>query len=164
MGCHSGLGVTVDSSFAFPRKVPGLDGWRLQDLRGMADAPQASHEEPEVLEYLRRVGGGDEFRANDEMIAKFLKPGRLNVHAVRAAPDLAALVMPSRARALALNKAYLLIVRDQSFVHGRDAVLAPAVNVHQKIENGQTDLRKTGKVFTDGRLWLDWHRAGQGGP
>src|SRR5689334_20184058 len=63
MGCHTNLGVTIDMSFSFPRKVPGADGWRYQDLAGIHDVPQLDQPEPEALTYLERVGGGDEFRS-----------------------------------------------------------------------------------------------------
>jgi hypothetical protein len=132
----------------------------------LKDVPQAGHKEPEALTYLRRVGGGDEFRANDEMLARFFPAGRLDEAAVRRAAaggdrDLAWLLAPSRARALALAKVYREIVREQSFERGRDALLLPAVNVHKKIENGDTDLAKSGKIFRDGRLWLDWPATGR---
>ncbi|MDI1443064.1 hypothetical protein [Polyangium sp. 6x1] len=161
MGCHSGLGVTVDQTFAFARKVPGAEGFRAQDLRGMPDAPELGHAEPEVLTYLRRVGGGDELRANDEMLARFFPGGVLAASELRrAAPggdrDLAFLLLPSRERALALDKAYRAIVRGQRFDLGRDALLRPAVNVHRAIENGSTDLGKANRIYTDGRLRLDW--------
>ena len=166
MGCHGGgVGVTVDHTFSFARKVPGAAGWRWQDLRGMVDAPQAGHALPEVLEYFQRVGAADELRANDEMLARFFggKPGvaSLDEAEVRRAAaggdrDLAWLLAPSRARALRMAKAYMTIVREQSFALGRDPVAAPVVGLHQRIENGTTDLGKAGRVFTDGRLWLDW--------
>ena len=35
MGCHDGIGVTVDQTFSFPRTLPGAEGWRYQDLRGI---------------------------------------------------------------------------------------------------------------------------------
>ena len=75
MGCHSTVGVTVDSTFSFARKVPGADGWRHQDLRGIPDAPSHGSTEPEFLTYVKRVQGGDEFRANDEFLARFF-PGQ----------------------------------------------------------------------------------------
>jgi hypothetical protein len=161
LGCHGGLGVTVDRTFAFARKVPGADGWRYQDLRGMKDVPQAGHAEPEILTYLRRVRGADEFRANDEMIARFFPGGTLDEGAVRrAAPggdrDLTDLLLPSRARALALDKAYLLLVREQRFELGRDAFLGVPANVHARIENGSTELAARQMVFHDGMIWLDW--------
>src|SRR3546814_10733119 len=33
MGCHSGIGVTVDGSFSLPRQLPGAAGWGVQRLR-----------------------------------------------------------------------------------------------------------------------------------
>jgi len=141
--------------------VPGREGWRVQDLRGMPDVPEFGHADPEVLTYLRRVGGGDELRANDEMLVRFFPGGILAESELRrAAPggdrDLAFLLLPSRERALALDKAYRAIVRGQRFDLGRDALLQPAVNVHRTIENGSTDLGKANRIYTDGRLRLDW--------
>ncbi len=165
MGCHGGIGVLVDGTFAFPRKVPGADGWRVHDLRGLVDRPQAGHLVPEILTYFRRVRGGDETRANAELLTRFFPDDVLDEAAVgRAASggdrDLAWLLFPSRERAMALNKAYLAIVREQSFVRGRDAVLQPATRVHARIDgNGSTALGKTGKIFPDGRLHLDWSSA-----
>jgi len=163
MGCHSAVGVTVDQTFSFARKLPGAAGWATQDLRGIHDAPQAGHPEPEVLTYFKRVQGGDEFRANDEILRRFFPGGVLDETAVRRAAkggdrDLAWLLTPTRRRALDLNKAYMVIVREQSFEQGRDTLLAPPANVHPAIENGETELGAAGKVFRDGRLWLDWSR------
>jgi hypothetical protein len=161
MGCHTNLGVTVDQTFAFPRKVPGREGWRLQDLRGIPDVPQAGHRSPETATYFERVQGGDEFRANDEVLGRFFPGGVLDLPAVRrAAPggdrDLAWLVTPSRSRALALDKAYWALVREQSFAQGRDTLLGPPANVHGAVENGSTELEATGRLYTDGRLHLAW--------
>ena len=162
MGCHSTIGVTVDSTFSLARKVPGAAGWRWQDLRGLKDRPQAGHADPEVLTYFKRVGGGDEFRANTEVLARFFPGGVLDVAEARRAAvggdrDLLHLVAPSRGRALALDKAYRAVVREQSYTLGRDAVLAPMKNVHAKIEgNGKTELGNASRTFSDGRLQLDW--------
>ncbi len=161
MGCHNGIGVTVDQTFSFPRKRPGARGWGYQSLEGMQDAPLAGHARPEFLTYMQRVGGGDELRANTEMLARFFPGGALDEAAVRrAAPggdrDLAWLLAPSRARALALNKAYWLVVREQSFVRGRDAVLAPLENVHRRIDGEATELAAAGTLYHDGRLQLAW--------
>jgi len=165
MGCHTGVGVTVDSSFAMPRKVPGAEGWRPQDIRGIPDVPQAGHPEPEVLEYFRRANGGDEFRGNEELLARFFPGGRLAEEEVRrGAPggdrDLGWLLTPSPARALLLDKAYMAIVRQQSFVLGRDPVAKPLENIHRELKKKTpTGLQETGRVYRDGRLWLDWSQS-----
>jgi hypothetical protein len=161
MGCHNNIGVTLDSTFSFPRKVPGKDGWRYQDLAGMKDVPQLGHSKPEVLTYFERVGGGDELRGNDEILARFFPKGRLDEALVRrAAPggdqDLAWLLLPSRARALTLDKAYLVTVREQSFRLGRDPVVTPIANVHRTIEDEGTGLEKTKRLHRDGKLELAW--------
>lgn len=161
MGCHSNLGVTVDQTFSLPRKVPGKEGWRHQDLRGIPDVPQVGHDKPETLTYFERVQGGDEFRANDELLQRFFPGGALDEASVRRAAkggdqDLAFLLTPSRERALQLNKAYMALVRDQAFKKGRDTMIAPPVNVHPTVENGSTGLEDAGRVYRDGQLHLDW--------
>ncbi|NVB41018.1 hypothetical protein G6O69_24470 [Pseudenhygromyxa sp. WMMC2535] len=160
MGCHSNLGVTANQSFAYPRKLPGSAGWGYQDLRGMPDVPQIGHSRGEVEVVLERALAGDEFRANTEMIARFFdESGALDREALAAAPDLAAMLMPSRARALALAKAYLVVVREQSFALGRDVVLAPSGNVHERVDDASTGLSEADLVYTDGMLQLDWAAA-----
>lgn len=161
MGCHSAIGVTVDQTFSFARKVPGSDGWRYQYLDGMPDVPQAGHTEPEILTYFKRTTGGDEFRANDEILARFFPGGVLDEAEVKRAAlggdkDIRHLILPSRERALLLSKAYLALVRTQTFEQGRDTIISPPQNVHTAIENGETQLKETGKVFQDGKLWLEW--------
>jgi hypothetical protein len=161
MGYHTAIGVTVDQSFAFPRKLPGSEGWAHQYLAGIPDVPQAGHTEPEYLTYFRRTRGGDEFRENGEVLERFFPEGKLRETAVRRATPggdrgVTWLIVPSRERALLLDKAYLALVREQSFQHGRDAVLAPANNVHRKIVDVSTGLKDNDKVYRDGVLWLDW--------
>ncbi len=160
MGCHSNIGVTMDQTFGLPRKVPGADGWGHQDLAGIPDVPQHGHREPEILTYFKRNGGGDEFRNNDEVLARFFSNGQVDEAAVRrAAPggdrDIRHLVVPSNERAFALNKAYMALVRQQQFVFGRDPMLTPPENVHPFIEEISAGLDPD-EIFTDGSIWLDW--------
>lgn len=162
MGCHSAMGATVDHTFSLPRKLPGKAGWAYQNIAGMKDVPQQGHEKGEIATYFERVGGGDEFRANDEILERFFdEAGKPREDLIREAgvagsKDIRYLVMPSRERAILLNKAYKALVEAQAFDKGRDALIKPPTNVHQRIENGSTDLSQTGKVFGDGRAWLRW--------
>lgn len=157
MGCHSNLGITADQSFAFPRKLPGADGWAYQDLRGIPDVPQVGHTRGEVALYLERALAGDEFRSNAEMIARWLNlDGSVNLATLAEAGELAAIVTPSRERALTLAKAYLVIVREQSFTRGRDPVIEPLTNVHRRIDEESTGLSEAKRVYLDGSLRLDW--------
>jgi hypothetical protein len=143
MGCHSGLGVTVDSSFGFPRKLPGAEGWKMQDLRGQKDVPQLGHSEPEVLTYYKRLG-----RTVDEKSVRRAAPG--------GDKDLAWLLTPPRAQALLFDKAYRVVVEEQSFALGRDALLATPRDLHRTIKNGSTGLEKKKKIYRDARLQLTW--------
>ena len=155
MGCHSTVGATIDQTFAFPRKVTGAEGWGYIDLHGMPDAPSVGGERGEILTYLERVGGGSEFRENDEMQARwFDADGEVLADAVRAA-DVYTLITPSPQRALALNKAYLAIVREQSFVYGRDAILHPARNVYAEVDPETAPTLPEDRQF-DYDIRLDW--------
>jgi hypothetical protein len=162
MGCHGVIGVSVDGTFTLARKLPGVEGWRYQNIEGIQDAPQAGHDQPEILTYFERNRAADELRANAEMLERFFDAdGNVDRAAVlRAAPggdrDLAWLLGPSRERALTLNRAYRTIVMDQDFVHGRDANVLPMENVHRSVENGDTELGAAENVYSDGVMHLDW--------
>jgi hypothetical protein len=71
------------------------------------------------------------------------------------------LVVPSRERAIALNKAYMALVEAQAFERGRDPVGEPATQVFEQIDgNGTTALGEAGLLFDDGRIWLEWDADG----
>ena len=156
MGCHGSIGATLDQTFAFPRKVTGADGWGYIDLRGMKDAPsRIGPGEGEILTYLKRVGGGDEFRRNAEMRRRwFDDDGALKTQKVKQA-SVYELITPSRERALKLNKAYRAIVREQSFIYGRQPTVKPADNVYREVDPETAPTLPEDKVF-DYDIRLDW--------
>jgi hypothetical protein len=155
-GCHKTLGSTIDQVFSFSRKLEGSEGWGYIDLTKITDVPniiisseqnaeehqqgvhygdQNGDQNGEYLTYFQRVGGGDEYRQNSEMLARwFHDDGQVNKEAVEALTSIYPLITPSKERALALNKAYKLIVAEQSYIFGRDAVLKPAKNVLKQVE------------------------------
>jgi hypothetical protein len=149
MGCHGGLSVTVDGAFAYPRKLSrgparGFYHWsagatgRLPDPPLGERQPGAAPGPGEYASYLLRNPGGDGYRANREVNAKFFAPdGKPRAQAFkRLARDVSELLLPSAQRAWALDKAYWLIVREQSFALGRDALLEPAQNVLREVRAG----------------------------
>lgn len=143
IGCHSGIGATTDSAFAFPRKFKenslqsGWYHWTQQGLAGTAE-PLRSDGLPEYAHYLAQNGAGDEFRANTEVMARFFDgQGKLKSSLIeQLRHNIALLLSPSKERAMALNKAYRTIVAEQSFILGRDATSTAPVNVHRSIRNG----------------------------
>ena len=156
MGCHTTVGSTIDQTFAFPRKITGAAGWGYINLKGMKDAPSKLSDDNEILEYFKVVGGGDEFRQNEEILQRwFNADGSVKEQDVRNA-DVYQLITPSRKRALALNKAYRTIVQDQDFYHGRDANITPAVNVYQSIDESSPVLPEDKIRSYDIRL--NWHK------
>jgi hypothetical protein len=150
IGCHSGVGATDDSVFSYGRKLTGAErkhGWRVTDLAGVGELVRADGE-GEYSHYLAQNGAGDELRANDELSQKFFD-GQGNARADMAAQlktDISGLLLPSAARALTLDKAYLSIVLEQSFAKGRDATVKPAQNVHRSLPNDEQDTGITTEV------------------
>ncbi|WP_020208546.1 hypothetical protein [Gilvimarinus chinensis] len=158
MGCHKTIGTTIDNTFAFARKKPGTAGWGYINLKSIEDAPNLGETKGEYLTYLERVGGGDEFRQNGEMLERwFDKQGKVNTSKVKAQDSIYDIIAPSTRRALDLNKAYYRIVQEQSFLFGRDAVLTPADNVYREIDTSIEPLDSEFRHQWDIRL--DWDSA-----
>lgn len=156
MGCHASIGSTIDKTFSFARKVDGSKGWGYIDLRGMPDAPSAGEQKGEILTYFERVGGGDEFRSNTEMLKRwFTAEGEVDYQAV-ANKDVYQLITPSRERALQLNKAYKVIVEDQRFLFGRDATVTPPHKVYDKVDNETSPTLEPEHIYS-WDIRLDWH-------
>jgi hypothetical protein len=159
MGCHNSIGTTIDKTFSFPRKIDGARGWTYINLRGMPDAPNQGESRGEILTYLERVGGGSEFRHNEESQARWFKgDGSVDLEKIAAARDVYELITPSRQRALLLNKAYRTIVEDQDFIHGRDTSVTPPRNVYETIDNTQTPTLPESRTFK-WNILLDWPEA-----
>jgi hypothetical protein len=140
-GCHGDIGATSDSMFAFARKLREPDGgwfhWTQHGLDGLPE-PKRPDGQFEYELYLKQNRAGDEFRDNDEISARFFERGKLRREAVRELrQNIAALLLPSAPRALALDRAYRAVVLEQSFAQGRDAVLAPSPRVYREAPVGQ---------------------------
>jgi len=144
VGCHGGIGATDDGIFAFSRKLGaeatnhGWYHWTQKGLSGQ-DEPLRSDQHYEYSFYLEQNGAGDEFRANAEVIDKFFDAtGQIRNEELEILhDDITHLLSPSRERALTLNKAYRVLVEEQSFAYGRDATVTPPVNVHQSVTADQ---------------------------
>lgn len=139
IGCHSGIGATTDSTFAFPRKFDNSNSWyhwSKKDLVGTKDRV-LSNGKGEFAFYLENNKAGDEFRANDEVKNKFFdKDGKLIQSEVnKIKDDITYLIYPSVKRAIELNKAYKVIVDEQSFIYGKDAHIKPLDNsIYKEVE------------------------------
>ncbi len=145
VGCHGGTGATRDGIYSLHRKVDpssfqrGWYHWSQRSLQGLPERVR-SDGHPEYSFYLQSNGAGDEFRENSEIRTRFfdhqgkLRPDMLSsLH-----EDISLLLFASPERALALNKAYRIIVQEQSFTQGRDATLVPITNVHRKLKEGSS--------------------------
>jgi hypothetical protein len=141
IGCHAGIGATSDSTFAFARKLDGDGGWYYWGERGLGGIaePRRADGQGEYAHWLAQVGGGDDYRSNDEVQARFFDAaGKLRPERLRALRgDIATLLVPSAARALKLDRAYLALVRAQAFSRGRDVTVGQPAQVHQRRAQGQ---------------------------
>ena len=154
-------------------KDPFADGWYHWSQKGLKNIPdrKVSNGETEYARYLRLNNAGDEFRGNDEIKEKFFHKNwetknseiekdlisqlenpnivlnqdwKLKKDAIKKLQkDITYLLIPSTKRALELNKAYKVIVDEQSFIYGRGAHVKPITTVHKEVKQGQsTNLEK----------------------
>lgn len=151
MGCHSHLGATTDSTFAFARKFEGVNKdnndygwnhWSQKGLNGLTE-PMVEYKnignQYEYSFYLQNNHSANEFRNNDEVQTLFfddngsIKQDMINL----LHEDITVLLFPSKERALDLNKGYKTIVEEQSYIFGRDTHIEPMKNVYTEIKEGQ---------------------------
>lgn len=151
MGCHSHLGATTDSTFAFARKFEGVkkdqndygwNHWSQKGLNGLKE-PMAEYlnhgKQYEYSFYLQNNHSANEFRNNEEVQSKFFDDnGSIKQEMIDALhDDITLLLFPSKERALALNKGYKAIVEEQSYIYGRDIHIKPLKHVYKVIKEGQ---------------------------
>jgi hypothetical protein len=152
------------------------DGWYHWSEKGFENIADLllPNGEGEYERYLKNNNAGDEFRDNEEVMEKFFVKGweedeeniqkdllaklenpdvvlkqhwKLKSDALeKLKNDISYLLLPSPKRALNLNKAYKVIVDEQSYIYGRDAHIKPVQNVHKSVYDGQmTQLEKIPK-------------------
>ena len=146
IGCHSTIGAVVDSTFVFPRKFDhhqaqrGWSHWsQLKNGFKNIQEPILADGRYEYTLYLQNNHSGDEFRANMEVMEKFFESnGTVKSSELEALHhDISHLIVPTSSRAIQLNKAYKVIVDEQSYIYGRDAHVKPTTNVHKEVEVDQ---------------------------
>ena len=150
VGCHSGVGATADSSFAFGRKfgqeahADGWYHWEQKSMKGSAE-PKRADGLGEYQFYLTHNASGNEYRTNDEVRTRFFdETGQVRAtELLKLEQDMTSLIVPSANRARQLNKAYRLIAQEQSYVRGRDATIEPVTTVHRRVESGTPTGIKT---------------------
>jgi hypothetical protein len=152
MGCHSGIGATTDASFAMPRKLQGAkydfgwQHWSQAGLKGIAEAKvdyKNNSDQYEYSFYLQNNHSANEFATNQEVKNKFFNDdGSANKKLFSMLhDDISILLLPTKKRAIELNKAYRVTVQKQSFIYGREGNSKPLENVHKKIKAHQkTDI------------------------
>jgi len=151
IGCHGGVGATTDSTFSFARKLDAgstfQGGWYHWGQRGLKGIPEPKRADGrgEYTHWLEQVGGGNDYRSNDEVQARFFRPdGTLAPDAVRAlTKDISVLLVPSPRRALQLDRATLGLVKAQRFELGRDVMVGPPPRVLARLEqDGATGIEE----------------------
>ncbi|MDC0932772.1 hypothetical protein OAR97_02910 [Arcobacteraceae bacterium] len=149
------------------------EGWYHWSKQGLENIPDKLLEngDTEYVQYLKQNNAGDEFRTNQEIMNKFFhkqwkkelsniendllkkldKPDIVlnqkwklkQVEIDKVKKDISHLILPSKERALKLNKAYKVIVDEQSFIYGRDIHITSTKNVHRTLNESQsTNIQK----------------------
>jgi len=144
IGCHRAVGGTKDTTYAYARKLEGSaindvhygwGHWSQKGHKGIKEQMVEFEKLPKQYEYsfyLRWTKSSDDFRLNDEVIGGFFdslgfrKPDMMAL----MKDDISVLLYPSKQRALMLNKAYWSIVKEQSFIKGREPNIKPATSAH----------------------------------
>jgi hypothetical protein len=144
IGCHRAIGGNTDTTFAYARKFEGSSindvhygwgHWTQKGHKGVKEQMIVFEKLPKQYEYsfyLRWTKSSDDFRMNDEVIGRFFdslgfrKPDMISL----MREDISVLLYPSRQRALMLNKAYWSVVKEQSFIKGREPNVKPATSTH----------------------------------
>ena len=140
-GCHGGSGAANDTIISFNRKFDQgtfKDGWYHWFEKGLTGIKEPRREDGkgEFAFYLEHNPTGNEYRANPEVYNKFFSVDGKKKEAAfeKLSQDISHLLMPSEERAALLNKAYLAIVKEQSFSKGRDPIIAPITTVHKTVD------------------------------
>ncbi len=127
VGCHSAIGALHDSTFAFGRKHNAYkDGWAYwsgqdQALSAIAFVIADQAVKANFLDYFSQVGAVTDFSVKDF-----------------SAQNVIGDLFPTESQIWQMNKAYKVIVEEQSFIYGRDASVTPMTDlVHRVIKPQQ---------------------------
>jgi hypothetical protein len=137
VGCHRGIGKTTDGIFSFARMPlawqfqEGFFHWSQHGLTHLPE-PRLTNGGYEYSEYLERSKGSD-YHDNPEIIDKFWdKQGKkIDTAFQELHSNIGLLLLPSRIRALELNRAAMILAQEQSYPMGREATLFPPPNALQ---------------------------------
>jgi hypothetical protein len=137
--CHSGIGATTDSNFSFARKLTAGDveyfaGYKGKSLnQGKLDAVPYEGESADLqiivdgyATYLEQNHSLNDYRSLNYDIRLPLEK-----------QDIESFLWPDAEYAKLMNKAYLTIVREQSYTKGRDATVSPLIYLRQQFEQGE---------------------------
>ena len=148
LGCHGYVGASNDTTISFTRKFKetsykeGWYHWSERGVEGIAD-PIREDGHGEYAYYLQHNPTGNEYRDNEEVLNKFFtKDGQAKAEMFEQLKnDISVLLMPTSERAIALNKAYKVIVDEQSYRLGREPVLNARDKVLKEVElEGDTGI------------------------
>jgi len=152
MGCHSHLGSTTDSIFSFTRKFEGTEkksenyGWNHWSQKGLIGVKEAKvyyenlGTKFEYSFYLKNNLSSSAFRNNTEADKKFFTQKKQLKRSMiqKLHNDISLLLLPSKERALKLNKAYKVLVTEQSYIYGRYANIETIQNVFDNFNTSTT--------------------------
>ena len=132
VGCHSGIGATTDSNFSFARKFSDGQASYFVNAIGATNYAGAEHEVAPIYDLLAQYTGYIQQNHALNDFRNIKGDIRLPLDAQR----MRSLLWSTAKNAVLKNKAYRLVVQEQSYTAGRDAIVAPLVYIHQELEEG----------------------------
>jgi hypothetical protein len=139
VGCHGGIGATTDSNFSFPRKLPA------GQVNYFADSTSKSlhKNRSDVVSYQRDaakigaiVADYGAYLQHNRYWNDYRNLGERNSLAVDK-ESIGSMLWPDAENAQLMNKAYRVIVQEQSYTKGRDAIVSPLLTIRQEFEKDE---------------------------
>jgi hypothetical protein len=139
VGCHSGIGATTDSNFSFARKLSAVDveyfaGYSDKSLdRGKSGAVPYKGESAN----LKGIVDGYATYLEENHALNDYRNLNYDVHLPVDKQDIGFLLWSDAENTKLMNKAYRVIVQEQSYTKGRDAIVSPLLTIRQEFEKDE---------------------------
>jgi hypothetical protein len=139
VGCHSGIGATTDSNFSFARKLSAGDVEYFAGYTGKSLDKGRSRAVPYEGESanLKSIVDGYATYLEENHALNDYRSLNYDVHLPVDKQEIGSLLWPDAENAKLMNKAYRVIVQEQSYTRGRDANVSPLPTIRREFEKDE---------------------------
>jgi hypothetical protein len=139
VGCHSGIGATTDSNFSFARKLSAGDVEYFAGYTGKSFDRGSSGAAPYEVESasLKGIVDGYATYLEENHALNDYRSLNYDAHLPVDRQDIGSLLWPDAEDAKLMNKAYRVIVQEQSYTKGRDATVSSLLYIRKELEKGE---------------------------